>query len=50
VNDGLIYDWNHQGEAPRPSRIKASTTVLTEQEILREIEAARPGATRRLDA
>src|SRR5688572_31264715 len=31
-------------------RAKASTTVLTEQEILREIEAARAYATTRLDA
>jgi len=31
-------------------RAKASTTVLTEQEILREIEAARAFATTRLDA
>jgi 2-isopropylmalate synthase len=31
-------------------RAKASTTVLTEQEILREVEAARAYATTRLDA
>jgi 2-isopropylmalate synthase len=31
-------------------RAKASATVLTEQEILREIEAARAFATTRLDA
>jgi 2-isopropylmalate synthase len=31
-------------------RAKASTTVLTEQEVLREIEAARAFATTRLDA
>ena len=31
-------------------RAKASSTVLTEQEILREIEAARAFATTRLDA
>ena len=31
-------------------RAKASATVLTEQEILREIEAARAYATTRLDA
>jgi hypothetical protein len=31
-------------------RAKASSTVLTEQEILREIESARAFATTRLDA
>jgi hypothetical protein len=31
-------------------RAKASATVLTEQEILREIETARAFATTRLDA